>query len=193
MPETAKKCKRCEADFGPDDDARFGECKACRTGQGKGAPMPTMSAPVKIERPRAVKVTPVEVTRADEGPKTRYWCGVMTSSPFQYVIAGGFGFIKFQGKMDHEKDEEEPTYRGGRGEDLFLTDVQVKAICDGISHKIVRSIGQGKGSRHQIVSVGGKGFQPYPHDEPLGKHLYMIEVGENMPADWRLNDPEPMC
>lgn len=157
----------------------------------KAEPKSAPAAPELTVRDLAIKVEPQIPENLDIGPRRRYWCGVRSDSKFDAIIVGGIGFLKSQGHLDSDEGKD-PVFRGRRGEDLDLTDTQVKRICEAVSRGIVRTVGQGRGARAARFRMGSVAYRPDPRDEPLGRHLYMIRIEDTMPSNWRDSDPEPM-
>lgn len=123
-------------------------------------------------------------------PRHPYWLGTTDDSPLQTVTAGGVEFPRALGKLTDERGD--PLTNLQRGRIAKLTDDEVALVRQRIAERVVRISGQ----RRMVLSVRGQRdypFQPEAGDIPLGRFVYLIRLGDNLPHDWRERPPTTMA
>jgi hypothetical protein len=189
-----KICNHCQATFGLNDDRRYGWCRLCRLADTPEEKADAKPAEMDLATMHAMHIELGPDDEAKVEQKHAYWCGIVPGAPIHRAVLASITFSRDQGLLapkgqsgkyimvDHVK----------RGQVHNLTLTHVELVLERAKLSVVRQFGNGRGS---IVTKAGSHSRPYrprPNDVPLGKYLYMVRLGEDMPRDWRESSPPPM-
>jgi len=167
-------------------------------------PKKASSRPVIEEGPkgavsfRSIHVDPTKIPIHVQQRTKRYWCGAFVDAPFQTKHAFGVAFSKWSGIIEADPESGEPILdRAHPGCVVSLTDDQVEGVRAAVAAKVVRTVGRQEDRsgnyRCDTYNVSSPHYRRTEKDVPLGRFIYMVEVGEMMPPDWRASRPPAMC
>ena len=120
-------------------------------------------------------------------PTTRYYIGVIKSSPLDMASAGGMMFHKHIDPTKQKRNSPD-TYKDRKaGQVVELTDKQIELIKKKIIERVVRF----RSTEVVVISSNKEAkYTRYPTDEPLAKHLYMVKLPGNAKPDSDWTSPD---
>ena len=148
----------------------------------KGGATPPPSVPIKIS---PIKITAHEVEAETEA---KYLVGITDDAPFHVVYVSGMDFPRMEETVT-VSDDGTTSRIPHQGKVISMSDTQLETAKNAIARRYVRK----RGSSAIIHDLEEPRFKARQGDIPLGRYLYMIPVGENMPSNWRTATHEPMC
>lgn len=131
-----------------------------------------MSPPIVPE-----KITVEKVVTAKPKPVNLklYWVGVTKECPTTQATPGGISFPLW-GEMGIQYDENGiGTPRVIRGNQINLTEDQVKRVKTAVANSVVRA----KGAPRGVIDIRDN-YVPMADDVPMARYCYMIPLGENI-------------
>lgn len=106
----------------------------------------------------------------------KFWLGIHPHSPIHEVSVGGVSFPRVLYRAN--RDPASGTVVNdipSLGAVVHLSDDDVERVRNRVGHYWVRQLGE---KYAEVVVDDIAGFMPHTQDEPLARHLYMIEVPE---------------
>jgi len=163
--------------------------KACREAPAEVPEAVAEPAPISSVVKVIPDLKPIEETHH---ARHTYWLGTADTCPVQNVTVGGITFPRAMGELIDKDGGGQPTFTGGRGDMVELTDDQVERIQKAVARKVLRWVGSGANRRPMKLDMDSPYYIQQKADEPLGRYLYMLRT-DDLPFDARrTGTPEPM-
>lgn len=167
---------------------------------------PLAAAPVA---PAVPAIEPLRIALDDDRPRAkpptkRYWCGLRLDAPIENCAKGGVSLSKRVGKIQYDPNGQIENPDAVRLGNIFeLTKDQIDVVLARIEGTYVRVIRapDGRITQSNIISakyldaggnwVADPRHELMPKDEPLGRYVYIQEVGEGQHVSRDHNSPTP--
>jgi hypothetical protein len=146
------------------------------------------SAVLELPRSGAVVIDVPAVAKPEDVKRSRYHVGIIPGEhPFWALTFIGVTFARYDGVWT--TDEHGVVIGNPQpGTVARLTDEIARQVIEDIRKCYARGVGTGD---PRIVRTTDKYFEPSPRDEPMGKYLYMVALGD-AGGPVRGETPQPM-
>lgn len=176
-----------------DDDTEAAASQAIETAPTQ----PAKRVQSKDARLKSIHIDSTTVEAYAAPPTKRYWIGAIPSAPFDNKHAAGITICKYTGLIEADPASGVLNLdRAYAGAIVEMSDKHVEDFKNAVAHKAIRTVGRREDAtgnyRCDSYNVTDERYRATSVDKPLGCYVYMVEMDERMPMDWRKTVPPVM-